>query len=480
MARPVGQLGRGARGVRGALAAGAALCAVAAVSAPGTAAADGRPPSYTFDEDAQRVEGALDTTRALRLTPGKTYRSTVPRAGKLYYRLELGARESAYVSATVVPTTGAKVSFKDGYSIAVQDDNGINCSADRARFGSSTSPRPLTAWAARRAGASTLSCKRAGTYYVVVERQSEEASPRDPWDLELRFSMEPALRGPAPSATPTGWPSEPPAPLTGTPKEREGGTGFSAAPRLDQGVWRDRIRPGQTLYYWVPVDWGQQLTAEVELGSATAGGSGGGGRGLGRYVPSALGVSLFNPARGPVDQTQSTYDGRQKKAVIGPLPPVRYENRYAVSDEVSGVRFGGRYYLAVHLSRAVAERFGDGPLGLTLRVRVQGDPGAGGSQSTYDGQPLPVDEFEVVDAAEPVRREGGGGTGTGFARGPVMKTVAAGAFTAGTALVLLLVVWTVVARRRAAGGKGAGRAGTDGDPEAGAEAGTESRVRSGR
>ena len=167
--------------------------------------------------------------------------------------------------------------------------------------------------------------------------------------------------------SPESWNSASPDPLTGDAVRRAGGAGFATAAPVGTGVWRDDITPGQTLFYRVPVDWGQQLYAAAELGS-----SGGGSSGGGRYVSSALVMSLYNPARGYVDDEGLLYDGRQTSAALDPLPPVAYANRYGAGDRASGMRFAGSYYLVVHLGEQVTERFGAGPYGLTLRVQVTG------------------------------------------------------------------------------------------------------------
>lgn len=476
--------GRRYGGFRTVVGAGVALCAVVAVAGPGAASvrdaapavgtvpgagnapgvgsvpAIGAPGPYAFDEGSRQVTGAGSTTDAERLTPGRTYRSALARPGKLYYRLELGAQESVYVSATAVPGLGAEVSFRDGIAVSVEDGNGINCSSERTRFGSSESPRPISTWAARRIGPGTYSCKTAGTYYVVVERESEPTSTRDPWELELRVSSEPRVRTLGPTAAPETWNSASPVPMTGDQRTRAGGTSFNSAPGLEPGVWQDRIRAGQTRYYWVPVDWGQQLSARAELGTAPGDG----------YVPSALVLTLFNPARGPVDQAQSTYDGKQKVAAFDPLPPVRYENRYHVSDDVKGMRFSGRYYLAVHLSEEVAETFGEGPIGLTLRVRVDGNA-SGAAAPAYDGEFVPAEEFGVTAQDREQARQGetdGAGGGTAEARDPAtMRALAAGSFGLGTALVLFLAGWTLLARRRGASGRVSQVRGGDGSGAAG-------------
>lgn len=174
---------------------------------------------------------------------------------------------------------------------------------------------------------------------------------------------EPRLQQAGSTSAPEVWNSASPEALLGDARPSKGGTGFATAGALGQGVWKDGIGPGQTLFYKVPVDWGQQFYATAELGSST-GGDG--------FVGTALVMSLYNPVRGFVDDVGSGYDGSQRSAALNPLPPVEYDNRYALSDRISGMRFAGSYYLVVHLAAQVAERFGDGPFGLTLRVRVDG------------------------------------------------------------------------------------------------------------
>ncbi|MFE5143957.1 hypothetical protein ACFRDV_41135 [Streptomyces fagopyri] len=460
----------------GALALGAALCATSALGARASAASvpaeSGAPKPYAYAEDDTTVEGTASTTNAALLEPGRTYRSSIGEGGKLYFRLALDATSNAYVSATAVPGPGAAVSYADGVKVSVQDDNSRRCSSSAAaHFGASESPRPLAAWASREIGPTKYSCQTAGTYYVVVERVdpsgSSASSSRSPgdWDLELGYVSEPALRKAGSTKAPEAWNSASPGPLQGDARARAGGAGFATAARLGEGVWKDGISPGQTLFYKVPVDWGQQLYAGAELGSST-GGDG--------FVGTALVVSLYNPVRGYVDDVGCGYDGGQRAAVLDPLPPVAYGNRYALNDRTSAMRFAGSYYLAVHLAAQVAGKFGDGPLGLTLRVRVEGAAHAG---PDYAGRADPRDVFDAAAGAAAAEVSGGtaaggaGGagdraTGSGAAGDPHMKAVAAGGLGTGTALVLVLAVWTAVARRRARGWAAAGDAATPGPPAA--------------
>ncbi|MEV8552363.1 hypothetical protein AB0L04_21345 [Streptomyces glaucescens] len=391
--------------------------------------ADGR--AYGFAADARRVPGATGTTDAALLEPGGTYRSTLPAGGAAYYRLDLDSESTAYVSATAVPGPAATVSASDGIKVSVQDTDSHSCSYDRATVGASRSPRPITAWGAREAGKPR--CAGSGTYYVVVERTGATTGPApEPWELELTVATEPRPARAGATSAPEDWDSASPAPPGGRPERRPGGSGFGSATAVGQGVWTAGIEPGQTLFYAVPVDWGQQLYATAELGSASGTGH--------RFTAAALNLSLHNPVRALVEDAGTGYDGRQRSAALGPLPPVDYANRHAPAERVRGLRFAGSHYLVVHLAAQVAEKVGPGPYGLTLRVRVRGDAHDG---PLYAGRPVPAGIFEVSDGE---RQAPAGGTGGG---GGLITALAVGGLGAGTAILAGLAVWTVRARRHA-------------------------------
>ncbi|MGW3951823.1 hypothetical protein ACWEKM_12955 [Streptomyces sp. NPDC004752] len=410
---------------------------------------------YAFAEGARSVAGAAGTADAARLRPGETYRSSLPRSGTFYYRLELQASTTAYVPVTAVPPAGATVSASDGIRVSVQDANGGSCSFASARFGTGLSPRPVTALGMREVG--NALCQGAGTYYVLVERLEASGSggvsgsggasasgggsgpgggsaadAAGAWDLELAPVTEPHLERAGATNAPEVWDSASPEAVTDEPRRRTGGAGFATARALGQGVWQTDMNPGQTFFYKVPVDWGQQVHATAELGSSS---------GVGGYVGGALDLALHNPVRGYVDDAALSYNGSQKAAALDPLPPVEYRNRYSVREGVRTMRFAGSYYLVVHLSEGMADTFGRGPFGVTLRVRVTGTPHAAPG---YAGQSEPRNVFEVTAQdreAAVTGRSGGGDT--------AMRVLAVGGIGAGSALLLVLGVWTVAARRRA-------------------------------
>jgi hypothetical protein len=425
---------------------GAVLGALAAAAGTGPAAADGTPAPYAFTAGALPVAGGAGPADAARLVPGRTYRGSLPHDGKQYYRLDLDAGSTAYVSATAVPPSGAVVSAGDGVRVSVRDADGTSCSFRATRFGAGRSPHPITAWGVRESTPGARLCQGAGAYYVVVERLDANGSSPAAWDLELTTATEPRLRHTTPTEAPEATDTPSPAPMTGTPVRRAGGAGFAGAAAVGQGVWTTGIRPGQTLFYKVPVDWGRRLGATAEL--AAAGGTGSG------YVTGALSLSLYNPVRGYVTQAATGYRGARESAALEPLPPVAYVNRYAIPDQVAATRFAGWYYLAVHLAAQTADRFGPGPYGLTLRVRLSGAarPGPG-----YAGASVPRNLFEVTDedrgeaaaAGAGGAASAGGGGGDGDGRRLLMTVLAAGGIGGGTALLTVLGVWTVSARRRA-------------------------------
>ncbi|MEV8594383.1 hypothetical protein [Streptomyces sp. NPDC052012] len=394
------------------------------------------PGPYAFAEESQRVEGALSTADAVLLEAGRSYRSTLPPSGKAHYRLELDATSTTYVSATAVPPAGVTASAVDGVKVTLEDGDGRSCDANTATFGAGRSTHPVAAWTVREISPRRSVCKDAGTYYVTVERAGADAggaSP-EPWGLELVAVSEPPLDDSAATSAPEAWNSATPEPVEGKAVRRPGGAGFTRATLVGEGVWRDDIRPGRTLFYRVPVDWGQQLHVTAELGGTEPDTTG--------YVAAALDLDLYNPVRGYVTDLGVGYDGSQESDGLAPLPPVTYGNRQAAGSRADGMRFAGSYYLVAHLTAEVADEFGDEPVPLTLRVRLSGERQDGPG---YQGRSVPPGIFTVTDQDRDAASEG---TETGD--DSAMKALAVGGIGTGSALLIGLGVWTVVARRQGA------------------------------
>ncbi|AXE22047.1 hypothetical protein C0216_00060 [Streptomyces globosus] len=413
-----------------------------AAGLPGTAYAAGEPlPAYRTADGARPVQGAESSADAPALEPGAVYGDTLA-PGSRFYRLNLDDTSSVYVSAVLVPKPGARIdSGGDGLEVSLMTTAGRSCpgSPGRTTFGYGLGARPIGA-AAVRLLQEDGDCQQAGVYYVKVTREASRNSDRSPWPVELTVSREPGLKtGSAPAAAPSGWPSTPPQPPASEPVAREGGTGFNDARALGTGVWRDGLRPGQTRFYRVPLDWGQQLSVGAELAAAR----------LTKDFASAstgLGVTLYTPYRSVVDDKDTGYDGRQAGLTLPPTAPVAYENRFAKGSGAGGARVAGWYYLAVTLGEKVGEFTEDAvPVPLTLRLTVQGKAAA---PPPY-AEGLARSGFGVDDADRAAAREGLTQPEAAQAadRRATMGTVAAGGFGTGTLLLLVLGGWLLLARR---------------------------------
>jgi hypothetical protein len=415
---------------RATLASLAAMCAVAAL--PGQAHAADGPAAYTFHPAATSVQGTETNADAAELKPGSVYRSSIKGSQKLYYRLELDGRTNAYVSAVLVPKPGGKVAYGDGITISIRDLDDTRCSSEDADFESAEFPRPIAAYAYRTVAEDSTTCQAGGTYNVLIERESKETSSPDAWDLELRFETEPELKdGETPPAeAPQNWPSASPAPAAGKQK-RTGGSSYHDATSLASGDWVDAVAPGQTRFYRVPVDWGQQIFATAALSNS--------GKST-EYLGNVLAVALDNPVRGHVEDATLSYSGAPNSVALDPLPPVAYENRHDVASKVSAMRFAGWYYLSVTLSPAVAEHYGNDPIGLTLKINVVNDS----EPSPYRGD---AGIFGVTDDDRDMAKSGQ--SAPAAEESATMKRVAAVGIGAGFVLVLGLGMWTLLARRRA-------------------------------
>ena len=416
------------------IAAVAAVGAVTALPVQARAADGGALPPYAFDGAAQPVKGAASSSDAVQLKTGQTYRDTLKKDGKVYYRVDLDDKLNSYVSVVAVPKPGGKVEYGDGFKVSMQDGSGTDCGYQQVSFSSAEYARPLAGYARRIIDADSSSCQKAGAFYVLVERTSKPTSAPDDWELEIRHLSEPGRKKAGPTELPEAWSSATPPPPSGGPQKRQGGAGFHDAVSLTQGEWRSDIRPGQTLFYRVPVDWGQQLFATAELGSSAAGNE---------YIGNALALSLDNPALGHVDESTGSYDGKPATLALDPQRPVAHENRSSYNDATNGMRFAGWYYLAATLSPKVAEEYGDAPVPLTLRVNVTGNakPGPG-----YDGDPGP---FAVT--ADDKEAAANGASGNRAAEDSAsMQLVAVAGIGTGSVLLLGLGAWTLMARRQAA------------------------------
>lgn len=418
----------------------AVLAALAVVvilpGAVGVASAD-TVPGYRTGDGATAVKGSTSTTDAPQLKPG-LHTDSIKRGEQKYYAVTLDDRTSAYFSAVAAPRPGTKVAdYGDKLTVTVQDSDGTTCDAGaHPSFHGGGMAYPVADYATRRIGADRTGCQKAGPYYLVITREGSAASGSDTWPLELDYLDEPPLKGTTPARPGLGsWSTVTPAPRTDTTKRSaKGGTGFNDAGSVDSGVWKDRITPGETRFYRVPVDWGQRLNLSAELPNAPSGTSG--------FLARMLGLGVYNPARGAVDDLSFVAYTGKPAAAKEFTAPVAYGNRFQPTRAVSAMRFAGWYYLEVSLHPDAARYFPKGAE-LTLRVDVRGTATAG------PGYAEPADTFSVTSGDRESARKGQ--TAQQAAKSGILMTVAYAGIGTGVVLLVGLGAWTLVARRSTAG-----------------------------
>ncbi|MEU5158392.1 hypothetical protein AB0G74_02075 [Streptomyces sp. NPDC020875] len=402
-------------------------CATAGpLAAPDPASAAETVEPYETAPDARPVTGGTSGDEGPLLRPG-TYTDTVAAGERKTYRVRLDGTSNAYLSAVLAPPPGTRVAESDGIRIGLVSSGGTECSDSTNITFDTPVARPVADYATRRIGPGRK-CQAPGEYLYTVESMGDV---RD-WPVEIRFMLEPGLRAGEKFPEPPdddSYPSSAPGMPSGAPRDVEGGTGFNDAPATGEGAWRDELRPGESRFYRVPVDWGQRLFLDAALS----------GRGPG----DDLRMTVFNTARGYVQSADAA--GRDGAVALG-TAPAAFGNRTANRNEIGAMRFSGWYFVRVTRESAGdgGQDAGDGAARLTLKVAVTGKPDGA---PPYAADPVAAG-FGVTDADREAARQGL--TGRESDRRAVMRVIALTGFGAGTALLLGLAGWTVLLRRRLA------------------------------
>ncbi|MFG2641017.1 VWA domain-containing protein [Streptomyces sp. NPDC048370] len=390
----------------------------------------------------ERVTGTPTSDRAPALVPGQ-YLDSIGPGEKRYYAADLDDVSTVDFSATAVPQPGAAVDTVDALatSLVYASAGGEGgCATNSEIFHQDEGAVPLTSAVSRIPTETRYStCDKAGRYWFVVERRSKPASDAARWPLELVLGVEaplPAGTIPAQSEPEYGSGGKDAVLPTGDPRDVRGGTGFNDARELGRGVWRDRLLPSQTLWYKVPVGWGQQLRYGVEFANEpTVDGS--------SSSNSYGGTQVYTPARHPVGggtgefTSRTSYNGRPTALGMGTVP-VAWTNRYESHPNVVPVHTTGGFYIAVTLGAEAAEIAENPRIAMVLRIAVLGEeltgPEHGAAPVAVAGKPDKRGETSA-------HADSGGAGGAGWT---VTEVAAAG----GAAVVLIAGAVFLVRRVR--------------------------------
>jgi Ca-activated chloride channel family protein len=420
----------------------------------------------------EKTEGGAESGAAAPLSsaPGQ-YLDTIGPGEKRWYAVRMDGATTTDFAATAVPEPGSAVDELDGLrtELTAPGPSTSGCASSTEHFGQHEGGVPLVSGVSRipgRAGSSGRCDRGPGRYLLSVERVSSdsaeigeigeraESSDSARWPLELTYAVEKPLKKgvtPAQSQPELGPGGGQDAKLPrGRAEKVRGGTGFNDAARLGKGVWRDKVLPSQTLWYRVPVGWGQQLRYDVEFSNE----------------PTAEEFSTeysfsrtdtYTPYRQPVSggigelTNRASYNGEPGK-VSGGTVPVSWTNRFESGTHVVPVHTDGYYYIAVTLG-ANASRIAENPdIGVTLRVDVKGEAKAGPEYNAPAANGSAADRTPKDGAGD------GAGDGSGDGAGWSGSTIVA-AVAGGVGLLLLAgLAWWFVASRR---GTGSGDGGPD-------------------
>ncbi|MEU5210888.1 VWA domain-containing protein [Streptomyces sp. NPDC020742] len=369
----------------------------------------------------RQVRSTASRSGAPHLDAGQ-YLDTIGPGETRTYAVDLDAVSTADFSATVAPRAGATIGLLDRLSTEITKGAEGSCGSTTEQFGQTEGATPLTAGISRVPSQSgTGTCDKAGRYWLVVKRQSAPGSDAARWPLELTFHVEhPLKKGvtPAQSEPDYGAGGEDATLPTTAPRNVTGGTGFNDAVTLHPGVWRDKVLPAQTLWYKVPVGWGQQLRYDVEFANEpTVKGH--------SSITSSGGTQVYTPFRTPVGSgtgvfsPQVPYNGRLASLSMGTVP-VSWTNRYEGHPNVIPVHSKGDFYLAVRLGAKVSEIAENPQIGVVLRIAVLGKEKAGPEAGAAAVKP-----GSTADQSGP-SADGAGAGGGGWSTGRVVALAVGG------------------------------------------------------
>ncbi|MFC7217173.1 hypothetical protein ACFQLX_03145 [Streptomyces polyrhachis] len=426
-------------GKRTALAALATAAVLGALlpAGPALAQSTAAESGYRIAPDAQPVKGAESSADGPELKAGTVYRDRIGPGGKLYYKIELDAKSNSFVQVVAAPGTTDQLAFNDGISISILSAGNTTCGKVDDSVGTDNRATALID-AAYRLIEPDGDCQEADVYNVLVERVSKATSTPDDWTLELRPKVEPPVTG-KPGGTPQAWPEGTPPPRPGIEaRPITGGRGLADAAGMYDGVWKDRIPPGQTRYYRVPLDWGQSLATHVEFGTVPVSDDS-------AWHSSGASVEYYDPAGWHVGSGEASYNGREQAKVVNWTPKIDYATRFSDDSSIVGFAYAGWYVVAVHVHQEVG-KFVKGTVPVVLRTSVKGEPAAG---PVYAGDAVEAG-FGVGEDDREAAKEGlsAAQADTGGGLRPVLGYVGVGV---GSLLILGLGGWWLLGRRTGAG-----------------------------
>lgn len=334
-----------------------------------------------YEPTGTPITGSKEPLGAPLIAPGQ-YVDALDPAERAYYALDLADGVTPYFAATLVHPPGEVAgSSYDSPTIALYGADGTKCGSKTQGTSQSNGGTASTVVAVPGAAGSDWTgsfsssdggCGTAGHYTLSVERDaSGKGQAALPLELRVLVEPPPVDRTALPPA-PVGVPAALPAPVLRAPLTPvTGGGSFGTAAELRPGSSTDSIRPGETVYYRVPVGWGQRLAFTAQIPPPQPGEV---------ALPNApLTALVAGPAREELtlldgEKTSDYFSGRYDDDganLSGSTAPVLFRNRDVDEDALTPLSLAGDHYLVVQLG--TSREHGDVALPLRLAVEVTGE-----------------------------------------------------------------------------------------------------------
>lgn len=347
------------------------------------------------------ITGTPDATGAPEMTAGAWYDELAPGETRSYAIDVTNGAVPVVNAALIAGATQPRLGGPENFVVTVNDTDGNECARGSSSQSSTSFTAAATATGPRAVDGSGSACTEPGPRILSVQRQFDTGQGAN--TVEILFSQ---IGEPDESAEPAP-PVEPgpPGGTAGDATQVRGGTSYNDAPVLGPGVWKDTIRSSETIYYRVPVGWGQSLRATVRFDLITSGEGTAGQMQPLVEVHDALRADPGNRAIAQLTSSAPREVAIETAAVEGPILD---------TDPVTPFRIAGTEYVVVNGSDLLGEaRTAAAGLQLDLAVegaQVEGPRLAGVGATSPTTSPEPSDE-PTEDGAGPGPSDGSDGDG---------------------------------------------------------------------
>ncbi|MBO0810951.1 MAG: VWA domain-containing protein [Microlunatus sp.] len=380
-----------------------------------------------FRMTGTRVSGTADPSSAPTLGDGQYLDSFSQSTTRRYYKIDRQPGAAVTVSlADVNAPTSASGSSTD-YAMTLRTPDGTIC--DNASAGStsyqSAMVTTVVVGAPSPGGSAAGPCATGPLVLEVVPAQLLDAQG---FRIELVVSSTPPATNAASLPGPGAKPGKAGKVAAGRSAKRVvGGSSFVDAAPIGPGTYTDTIAVGETLFYKVPLTWGQRLKVTADLPQPGTPWSPDPADG---FYP---GLELSSPDRATLDRQSKSVTGftGAKASFSTQTAQVRYRNRESSDPAVRWVSRDGDYYIAVTLG-ALQHDVSGRLMRIRLRVDVIGTKTGVPTYAVSSPSPTPSASAGATPTGQPATPSDGakasaapGRTGSGIGIGPVLGIIAA-------------------------------------------------------